>query len=49
MKESTTTRFKERLAVRKNVLGTDYVDTAFQNAEGNPISIELQQMVTEFG
>ena len=49
MKESTTTRFKEGLAVRKNVLGADYVDTAFQNAEGDPISIELQEMVTEFG
>ena len=49
MKESTTTRFKEGLAVRKNVLGVDYVDTAFQNAEGDPISIELQEMVTEFG
>ena len=49
MEESTTTRFKEGLAVRKNVLGADYVDTAFQNAEGDPISIELQEMVTEFG
>ena len=49
MKDSTTTRFKEGLAVRKNVLGADYVDTAFQNAEGDPISIELQEMVTEFG
>ena len=49
MKESTTTRFREGLAVRKNVLGADYVDTAFQNAEGDPISIELQEMVTEFG
>ena len=49
MKESTTTRFKEGLAVRKNVLGADYVDTAFQNAAGDPISIELQEMVTEFG
>ena len=49
MKESTTTRFKEGLAIRKNVLGVDYVDTAFQNAEGDPISIELQEMVTEFG
>ena len=49
MKESTTTRFKEGLAVRKNVLGADYVDTAFQNADGDPISVELQEMVTEFG
>ena len=49
MKESTTTRFREGLAVRKNVLGADYVDTAFQNAEDDPISIELQEMVTEFG
>ena len=49
MKDSTTSRFKEGLAVRKNVLGADYVDTAFQNAEGDPISIELQEMVTEFG
>ena len=49
MEESTTTRFKEGLAVRKNVLGADYLDTAFQNAEGDPISIELQEMVTEFG
>ena len=49
MKESTTTRFKEGLAVRKNVLGADYVDTAFQNADGDPISIEVQEMVTEFG
>ena len=49
MKESATTRFKDGLAVRKNVLGADYVDTAFQNAEGDPISIELQEMVTEFG
>ena len=49
MKESTTTRFKEGLAVRKNVLGADYVDTAFQNADGDPISVEVQEMVTEFG
>ena len=49
MKESTTTRFKEGLAVRKNVLGADYVDTAFRNADGDPISVELQEMVTEFG
>ena len=49
MQESTTTRFKEGLAVRKNVLGADYVDTAFQNADGDPISVELQEMVTEFG
>ena len=49
MEESTTTRFKEGLAVRKNVLGADYVDTAFQNADGDPISVELQEMVTEFG
>ena len=37
------------MAVRKNVLGADYVDTAFQNADGDPISVELQEMVTEFG
>ena len=49
MKASTTTRFKEGLAVRKNVLGADYVDTAFQNADGDPISVEVQEMVTEFG
>ena len=49
MKESTTTRFKEGLAVRKNVLGADYVDTAFQNADGDPMSVEVQEMVTEFG
>ena len=49
MEESTTTRFKEGLAVRKNVLGADYVDTAFQNAAGDPISVEVQEMVTEFG
>ena len=49
MEESTTTRFKEGLAVRKNVLGADYVDTAFQNADGDPISVEVQEMVTEFG
>ena len=49
MKESTTTRFKEGLAVRKNVLGADYVDKAFQNADSDPISIEVQEMVTEFG
>ena len=49
MKESTTTRFKEGLAVRKNVLGADYVDTAFQNPDGDPISGEVQEMVTEFG
>tara|TARA_B100000749_G_C18376867_1_gene444215 strand:+ start:115 stop:513 length:399 start_codon:yes stop_codon:yes gene_type:complete len=49
VKESTTTRFKEGLAVRKNVLGADYVDTAFQNADGDPISVEVQEMVTEFG
>ena len=49
MQESTTTRFKEGLAVRKNVLGADYVDTAFQNADGDPISVEVQEMVTEFG
>ena len=49
MKESTTTRFKEGLAVRKNVLGADYVDTAFQNADGDHIRVALQEMVTEFG
>ena len=49
MKESTTTRFKEGLAVRKNDLGADYVDTAFRNADGDPISVELQEMGTEFG
>ena len=44
-----TKRFGEGLSVRRRVLGASYVDNAFSEAEGDPMSEELQKMVTEFG
>ena len=49
MADQTTKRFDEGLSVRRQVLGTPYVDNALSEAEGDPMGEELQQMVTEFG
>ena len=49
MADQMTKRFDEGLSVRRQVLGASYVDNAFSEAEGDPMSEELQKMVTEFG
>ena len=49
MADQMTKRFEEGLSVRRQVLGASCVDNAFSEAEGDPMSEELQKMVTEFG
>ncbi|MCO0598483.1 4-carboxymuconolactone decarboxylase [Peribacillus butanolivorans] len=39
-------RFKAGLEVRREVLGTDYVDNSINNA--NDFNMDLQQLVTEY-
>lgn len=41
--------FETGIAVRRKVLGDDYVDAAFANAEGDDFQLALQQIITTVG
>lgn len=49
MDNKRTQRFNDGLSVRRQVLGSTYVDKALADAKGDSMSEELQSMVTEFG
>jgi 4-carboxymuconolactone decarboxylase len=42
-------RFDEGLAIRRAVLGNDYVDASLTKADGDSFRMALQEAVTEYG
>jgi 4-carboxymuconolactone decarboxylase len=40
-------RYEEGIKIRRRVLGDDYVDRALAKSKGNPLTEELQTLVTE--
>ena len=40
-------RYEEGIKIRRRVLGDDYVDRALAKSKGNPLTEELQVLVTE--
>ncbi len=42
-------RYEQGLEIRRQVLGDAHVDRALAQAEGDPLTAELQELVTEVG